>query len=201
MKITEKEIRNIVRSELELNEGFWNPKDSPVLQGLGIVKPRTEEEKKQAEIDNLKQLLPPATQDIIDAKTAARDSLPTNPIEFFTYHQLDVEEFIYDLVLNDIEPKTKILDDGTNIVYYDGSGTHDFLPDEIQILRKDYIDKSVKVFFKKYDLDEDGDYGDMGDIEIALSDELNKQTGVDIRGIPGTSNVCLLYTSPSPRDS
>jgi len=46
MKITEKEIRNIVRSELELNEGFWNPKDSPVLQGLGIVKPRTEEEKK-----------------------------------------------------------------------------------------------------------------------------------------------------------
>ena len=189
MKITEKEIRNIVRSELELNEGFWNPKDSPVLQGLGIVKPRTEEEKKQAEIDNLKQLLPPATQDIIDAKTAARDSLPTNPIEFFTYHQLDVEEFIYDLVLNDIEPKTKILDDGTNIVYYDGSGTHDFLPDEIQILRKDYIDKSVKVFFKKYDLDEDGDYGDMGDIEIALSDELNKQTGVDIRGIPGTSNV------------
>jgi len=189
MKITEKEIRDIVRSELELNEGLFDFKDSPVLQGLGIVKPRTEEEKKQAEIDKLKRLLPPATQDTIDTKTAARASSPTNPAEFFTYHQLDVEEFIRDLIISDIEPQTKIYDNATDIVYYDGSGTHNFSPDEIQILRKDYIDKLVKLYFKKYDLDEDGDYGDMGDIEVALSDELVKQTSAGFRGIPGPSNI------------
>jgi len=169
MKITEKEIRDIVRSELELNEGLFDFRDSPILQGLGVVKPRSEEEKKQAEIERLKKLLPPEEKKQL-ANTVS------SPEEYFGQHQMDVEGFIRDLLLNDIDDKTKIFDQGGTFIYYDGSGEHDFEPEEVNKLRNDFIDKRLKVFFSAYDLDLDGQYGDSGDVGVALKDKIANST-------------------------
>lgn len=162
MKITEKEIRDIVRSEIELNEGFWDIKDSPILQGLGIV---NKDEKEGSAIltnrdGNLKLAEYTIELQMQISDIVTDHCLLNNPV---IMQDASGYEIRYNNTLADLPEELKSV--------YD--------EEMLKVAKKEYREELILKHFSQYDLDKDKMIGDQGDFEIAAIDYIRNNVTLE----------------------
>lgn len=157
MNLTEKQLRKLVQSELELNEGLFDFEDSQVLKALGLAP------EKQKQIDT-SQDSPPVS---------ANEEGRLKVIEM----GLDVNSSIHDIIYDHCYNANVIIGTlaGVDIRFRDKAakfGSTELTDDDLRDLRISKIDEFKEEYFKDFDLDGDNEIADIGDYEIALLSEL-----------------------------
>lgn len=227
MEITEKELRDIVRSEL-IKEGFFDFKDSPVLKAIGMVDdsgqpalPNKEEildpgETGEPTVDNyilsdmtdLYMRLAEIIGNLFAGKTTmgtdeeGRPKAETAESAVLTHSKEKAQKNLarLDQMTAEFEGKMEALTDNEASMSQEqfDAATLDVenLEKEIEDLSKEtealpqnqgqLITKLIDKYFKKsFDLDNDGQIGDVDDLEMALSSMLDGEAFLDGSGLIG----------------
>ena len=156
MNLTEKQLRKLIQSELELNEGLFDFEDSQVLKALGLAP----EKKKQIQGTKAAEPEEEGNLKVIELGLEVGDKISEIVFDYcYSFNVVIGNVAGYDIKFQD---KIKDLNDmGIDIDY-----------ETFSKMQSEKISEFRERYFKDFDLDGDGEIADLGDYEIALLDYL-----------------------------